>query len=482
MISPVVMAVDETARPRLVKEKSTMSAISRSSTHALDRQGTVASIGGIDLRSERSSVKNITVKPAATATDVGEEKTGFTIFGKTLPCLAWCSREDADTEELQPAPAPDVVPVKETKTKPEKKVGKKGEKVTGKAGKKGGKKEAGKKEDGKKKDGKKGGGKKEDGKKETGKKQDEEKEKKTTEQQTEPDTNGAAVTDGQLNRSPRATSTPIPLRTDRTPTSPGSARSTRNGVLAINSGAAAILKPEAKSNEWTFLTCCFGNRQPEPEAEEPKVAEEEPITKKAKGGAAAKGKGGSSVAKKGGAGKKDGTGAKKGTKTSGKKTASEDKSSDGKAVNAKAANGKVSNGKVANGKLANGNAEAMIVEDVEDGPAPLDRAKTMPERHRERTEMSLMDAERVKVDVYIPDDNTVLNLKDTVTVVNEKGGKKFKERAKTSLGVMESPERPASERPPATVKTPKGKGDKKGGKGKKDKGGKEKKATKKKKE
>ena len=121
---------------------------------------------------------------------------------------------------------------------------------------------------------------------------------------------------------------------------------------------------------------------------------------------------------------------------------------------------------------------AVVVEDLEAEP-PMTRSKTMPERKPDKTELSMKDAEKVKVDVYIPDDKTKLPLKDTITVMN---GKEM-ERAKTTLGVARPPSsRPVSAKSgkPENNET-KGSKAKKGKKGGKEgKGGKEKKGKKKK--
>ncbi|KAH3831332.1 hypothetical protein DPMN_104595 [Dreissena polymorpha] len=63
----------------------------------------------------------------------------------------------------------------------------------------------------------------------------------------------------------------------------------------------------------------------------------------------------------------------------------------------------------------------MVVEDVDEqveDDLVINRDKTMPERNRERTTLSITDADKIKVDVYVPDDKTNHQLKDTVTVVN----------------------------------------------------------------
>jgi hypothetical protein len=106
-------------------------------------------------------------------------------------------------------------------------------------------------------------------------------------------------------------------------------------------------------------------------------------------------------------------------------------------------------------------------------PQPIERAKTMPER--EKTTLSLQDAEQVKVAVYIPTDKTNLQLKDTII-----NGPPKLEKSKTDAGLT----RPPSSRPASSVKQSNNKKDKKGNKKAekgKDGGKKDKKSGKKKK-
>ncbi|KAH3831324.1 hypothetical protein DPMN_104587 [Dreissena polymorpha] len=410
-----VATVNEENRPALHKERSTfstitreksaLSAITRSST--LNRQATVASIGGVELKSDRSerSVTHINVKP--TGEEVPKEPR-FQLFGKDLSFLICCPAKESEPVEQAAEPSSFETAASSNKT----------DVPTGKGDKKGGKK------------GKKGA----KGKGKGGK-------KKTSETQTG---KNDEATNGELKQSPRATSTPIPngqsSNVDQSPKStstPTPNRKSSNGVLAINSGAAAMLKPEAKSNEWRFLACCFGKRSPEPPAEEPKEPEREPEPKKkaaktdVKGGKGAKkvgGKKGGKKGAKGGKGKKD---------------------------------------------------EKMVVEEVDEqveADLAINRAKTMPERNREKTTLSITDAGKIKVDVYVPDDKTNLQLKDTVTVVNGTAEVKKLPKAKTTLGVVTPPEeKPASAGGKAEKK------EKKGDKKKPAKGGKGGKASKKKK-
>lgn len=86
------------------------------------------------------------------------------------------------------------------------------------------------------------------------------------------------------------------------------------------------------------------------------------------------------------------------------------------------------------------NEKDGVKEDLTDAKPVLERTKSMPERQREKTALSLRDAEKVKVDVYVPDDKTNIKLQDTVTVVKSKTGKPTLEKAKTDVGIT----RPAS--------------------------------------
>lgn len=106
------------------------------------------------------------------------------------------------------------------------------------------------------------------------------------------------------------------------------------------------------------------------------------------------------------------------------------------------------------GKKTDANENDLIEEDLTIEAPPIQRSKTMPER--EKTSLSLQDAQAIKIDVYIPDDKTKLQLKDTVTVVN---GEPKLEKAKTEIGLT----RPPSSRPASSVKAKgkKGKSDKK---------------------
>lgn len=74
----------------------------------------------------------------------------------------------------------------------------------------------------------------------------------------------------------------------------------------------------------------------------------------------------------------------------------------------------------------------LVVEQNKDdeGKPVLSRAKTMPDR--EKTALSAADADKIQVNVYIPDENTVLPLKDTVTLQS----KKKPQKSKTTLGTV----------------------------------------------
>lgn len=90
-VGPHVETIDETARPKLVKDRTAMSAITRSSSmgnreksdleKSLQRQATTTSIG-LDLRSERSSIHQIKVQPLDA--DVKEEPK-LKVFVSTKP-------------------------------------------------------------------------------------------------------------------------------------------------------------------------------------------------------------------------------------------------------------------------------------------------------------------------------------------------------------------------------------------------------------
>ena len=122
--------------------------------------------------------------------------------------------------------------------------------------------------------------------------------------------------------------------------------------------------------------------------------------------------------------------------------------------------------------------------DIDDKPDKLDRANTMPERVQGKTVLSLTDAEKVKVDVYLPNEQTQLQLKDTVTVIKDKNGETQMEKAKTTLGLTRPTSSVSKASKPSGSKTS-DKGDKSPKKGKEkgktDKGGKEKKGGAKKK-
>lgn len=127
-------------------------------------------------------------------------------------------------------------------------------------------------------------------------------------------------------------------------------------------------------------------------------------------------------------------------------------------------------------KKADINSNDLIEEDLTEVPPVVERAKTMPEKQREKTTLSIQDAEKVKVDVYVPDEKNSLPLKDTITVI--KGSKHASpklEKAKTDIGIV----RPSSEKKNGSAKGSKkgkeGKGKPKGGAKEKKGGGKKKK-------
>lgn len=94
-VGPHVESIDETARPKLIKDKTAMSAITRSSSmgnreksdleKSLQRQATTTSIG-LDLRSERSSMDQIKVKPLD-ADDKEEHKLKLFVSTKRVKYL-----------------------------------------------------------------------------------------------------------------------------------------------------------------------------------------------------------------------------------------------------------------------------------------------------------------------------------------------------------------------------------------------------------
>ncbi|KAL4230222.1 hypothetical protein ACF0H5_010607 [Mactra antiquata] len=457
--TPHVDTIDETrssaipAKRTLKKEKTTMSAISRSSTNAgnrektdldksapITRQATATSIG-LDLKSEKSTVTKVTVKSAneTTTNDKDDKKTSMLSF---LPCLG----KGETPKEEEPAKEE---PVETTKEK--KKPGTEKAKAKAKGGgKKGG---SDKKGAASEKKGKKGkvkekktestdsketeiGGvedknvispreslKREDTKRDsiktekTPRKQDDTaresiKNGKTPRKQDnidkEPENNlltpngtekEEKIPKGKKGKKPELTRAPTKMNTDLHLTStpvPGGEKG-KKGVVSV---PAALVKPEDKATEWTFLSCCFGNRSPPLDEEHEEDVKEEP-----KPVSALKKKTPAKSEKKGGgkAGKKPGN--KKGGKDAGKK------------------------GDV--------NGNDMVVENITDETPTVERSKTMPER--QKTTLSLRDAEKVKVDVYVPDAKANIQLKDTV-IIKEKNGEPQLTKAKSDIGLA----RPAS--------------------------------------
>ncbi|XP_053399395.1 ABC transporter F family member 4-like [Mercenaria mercenaria] len=462
-IGPHVETINETSRrPRLQKDKTSMSAITRSSSMAvtrekseletsLQRQTTATSIG-LELKSERpSSLHQIKVK---SQNEEDEKEPRLKVLGRNLSRLVCCPEKKDDVKTVTVV-EPTEKPSSPLKEKPAKGAVKKGAKVKGGKGKgKGGKGKGGKdggkdeKNEGKAeekgvtaeekgdKTERKGGESKEEKGEDTGEKGEGiakgkggekggktggKKGKKEKKLKDLPDDTARSdedtlteVANIELTRAPtkmqsdlRLTSTPIP----------GSAKG-QKGVVSVPAG---LLKPQDKSTEWTFLSCCFGNRSPPPAEEEKVEVPAAPVPSKKKVGAktAAKGKGG---------GKKDGGGPKKTGKKGG-------------------------GGGKGGGKKKDVNENDLIERDLTDEQPALDRAKTMPER--EKTALNLQDAEKVKVAVYIPTDKTNLQLKDTVI-----NGQPKLEKSKTDVGVV----RPPSSRPASSVKQ-------KGGKGKSEKKG-----------
>lgn len=113
------------------------------------------------------------------------------------------------------------------------------------------------------------------------------------------------------------------------------------------------------------------------------------------------------------------------------------------------------------GKKPDVNGNDVVVEDITDEMPFVERSKTMPEKQRDKTSLSMKDAEKVKVDVYIPDDKANLQLKDTV-IVKEKNGEPQLIKAKTDIGLV----RPVSSTSLKTKKPETKKGKKSGEKSK----------------
>lgn len=85
--------------------------------------------------------------------------------------------------------------------------------------------------------------------------------------------------------------------------------------------------------------------------------------------------------------------------------------------------------------------------------APLDRANTMPEK--QKTKLSMQDASKVQVNVYIPGENTKVTMQDTLTKQSETDMKVG--RSRTVVGTVRPPSETmstpnTSEQNKATVK------------------------------
>lgn len=154
------------------------------------------------------------------------------------------------------------------------------------------------------------------------------------------------------------------------------------------------------------------------------------------------------------------------TSKTGSKTGSKSKPIPGNKAKEKGTGKKTQGGKKSNKA---GNNVLTVHDEVEDSPdeehdEALTRAVTMPER--EKTALSEADAKKIKINVYVKDENSKITLKDTVIKANDTGIKLVK--SKTAVGTIRPPSMASiSEAGPVKKSVPKAKMSAKGSTAKK---------------